>query len=120
MSGARQAHERAGRRAEGLARLFLALKGYRCLGQRLKTPLGEIDLVVRKGTTLAIVEVKRRRTLDEAHAAISARQQARLVNAARHLLSTRPELCGLTVRFDAVLLAPGRWPVHILSAFEVP
>ena len=36
------------------------LKGYQLLGFRLKTRAGEIDILARRGKTLAVVEVKRR------------------------------------------------------------
>ena len=55
----RMAH-RLGLRAEMLAAMLLRLKGYRILAQRLKTPAGEIDMVARRGRSLAIVEVKAR------------------------------------------------------------
>ena len=58
-SGARGRKE--GRFAEAIAALYLMLKGYQILGFRLKPPSGEIDLLARKGRTLAVVEVKRRR-----------------------------------------------------------
>ena len=56
----RQAAERRDRRAEALAALWLQLKGWRVLTRRVRTPVGEVDLVVRRGGTLAFVEVKAR------------------------------------------------------------
>jgi hypothetical protein len=44
----RRSAEQAGRRGEALAALFLQMKGYRIVGRRVKTPVGEIDLVVRR------------------------------------------------------------------------
>ena len=49
-----------GHRGEALAAFWLQLKLYRIRDRRFKTPLGEIDLVVEKGTTIAFVEVKQR------------------------------------------------------------
>jgi Holliday junction resolvase-like predicted endonuclease len=46
--------------AEWLGCCVLWLKGYSILARRLKTPVGEIDIVAQKGRTLAIVEVKYR------------------------------------------------------------
>jgi putative endonuclease len=40
--------ERAGRRAEALAALFLQVQLYRIVERRLKTPVGEIDLIVER------------------------------------------------------------------------
>jgi Holliday junction resolvase-like predicted endonuclease len=52
--------------AETIAALLLRTKGHRILARRYKTPVGEIDLVALKGRRLAFVEVKQRRTIDDA------------------------------------------------------
>ena len=52
----RQASERSGRRSEFKALWMLRLKGYRLLARRFKCPLGEIDLIMRKGQTTAFIE----------------------------------------------------------------
>ena len=56
-SNFRRFNEAAGRRGEFWAALFLQLQGYRIIGKRVKTPVGEIDLIARRGDTIAIVEV---------------------------------------------------------------
>jgi putative endonuclease len=108
----------SGRRAEWAAALLLMAKGYRILGMRLKTPQGEVDLVARRGGVLAIVEVKRRRTLEEALLAVSHSQRERLRRAG---LGLAPRSGGKNlpqvVRLDLVALAPGRWPRHIPDAW---
>lgn len=114
----RRAHERSGRAAETLAALLLRLKGYRVLERRFKTPVGEIDLVVRRGGTLAFVEVKRRPDADAGLAAITATAQARIVRAAEAWLARHPEAAGRTLRFDVVVVAPRRLPVHLAGAFD--
>ena len=101
----RKKAERRGRSAETLAFLFLLLKGYRPVARRLKTPVGEMDLVMRKGGVLAVVEVKARPSLDAAAEAIRPRQWQRLMRAADWLIAGRPGLAGLSIRFDAVLVA---------------
>ena len=86
-TGSRKRAERRGKRAEVLAALFLRLKFYRILARRVKTPLGEIDIVARRGGTLAFVEVKARARAAgeaEAHAAVNKR---RIGRAARWYLS---------------------------------
>ncbi len=41
--------EKFGRMAENFAALYLRLKLYSILAQRVKTPVGEIDLIARRG-----------------------------------------------------------------------
>ncbi len=101
-----------GRRAEVLAAWWLRLHGWRILGRRVRTHAIEVDLVARRGRTLALVEVKHRATLDAALAAIHGPALARLHAAARQLAATRP---GFTVRVDLVAVAPGRWPRHLAN-----
>jgi putative endonuclease len=69
----RRAGYRQGLRAETIAALFLRLKGYRILARRFTSPVGEIDLVARRGTSLVFVEVKARPTLDAAAESIRGR-----------------------------------------------
>jgi putative endonuclease len=113
----RRAYAR-GRRAERLAAWWLRLKGYRVLARGWRSPVGEIDLVVRRGATLAIVEVKHRDSLAVAGEAIAPRQQRRLRRAAELFLQRHPELAGLELRFDALLLVPGKLPRHIADAWR--
>ena len=102
----------AGHAAEWLAAALLMAKGYQVLGFRLKNRAGEIDLLARRGDVLAVVEVKRRATLDLALAALSAKQYDRLLAAGRAGLRQRPSLAGHILRIDMVALAPGRLPRH--------
>ncbi len=108
----------SGRRAEWLAALWLMAKGYRILGLRLKTPFGEIDLLAQRGQVLAVVEVKRRRTQDEALYAVGAVQRERLARAGANLAARRHAARPLCVRLDLIALAPGRWPRHIPAAWD--
>ena len=109
---------RSGRRAEWVAALWLMAKGYRILGLRLQTPFSEIDLLAQRGGVLAVVEVKRRRTLDEALCAVGALQRERLLRAGASLAARVREPQALAVRLDLVALAPGRWPRHIPAAWS--
>lgn len=108
-----------GRRAEILAALALMLKGYRPLAWRVSIGGGEIDLIVRRGSVVAFVEVKARPTLDEASAAIDARKRRLFSRAARAWIARSPWSARLTLRADAVFVAPGRWPRHVVSVFEL-
>ena len=105
-----------GLKAETVAALWLMLKGYRVLERRVRfaagSGAGEIDLIVRRGRTLAFVEVKARPDPDAAAFAIAPEQRRRIARAAEAFLAARPDLGRLDIRFDAVLVAPGRWPRH--------
>jgi putative endonuclease len=109
---------RSGRSAELLAAVWLMAKGYRILGFRLRTPHGEIDLLALRGPVLAVVEVKRRRTLDEALGAVSAEQRRRLVRAAGSVARGRRALRDRQMRLDLFALAPGARPCHIADAWN--
>jgi putative endonuclease len=93
-------------------------KGYRLLGFRLRTAQAEIDLLALKKGVVAVVEVKRRRTLDEAVAAVSYAQRRRLEAAVRAIGARRPDLANKPVRLDLIALAPGRLPRHIPDAWR--
>ncbi|MEH6663703.1 MAG: YraN family protein [Brevundimonas sp.] len=104
---------RTGHAAEWLAAAWLMAKGYQVLGFRLKSRAGEIDLLARRGAVLAVVEVKRRASLDQAVAALSETQKSRLLAAGRAVARNRPSLRALSLRLDVVALAPGRFPRHV-------
>ncbi len=108
----------SGHWAEYIALIHLMLKGYRILGFRLKLPQGEIDLLAQRGKRLAVVEVKRRRTHEEAWETVSADQQDRLWQSGLTLQSSRPQLRALDLNIDLYTVAPGRWPQHRINAFE--
>ena len=103
---------RLGHRSEWLAAALLMSKGYQILGFRLKTRAGEIDILARRGRILAVVEVKRRATLEAALTALGPDQYDRLLAAGRSVLRQRPSLAGHVLRIDLVALAPGRFPRH--------
>ena len=109
--------ERRGRRGESLAAWFLRLKGWRIIGQRLKTPRGEVDLVAKRGRIVIFVEVKWRATSTDLDLAIDARRLSR-VAAAAQALAPRYAGDGEDLRIDVLLLAPGRWPRQIVNAWQ--
>ena len=119
MARDRRAAERHGRSAEAIATLYLRLKGYRLIARRFKTPVGEIDLVMRRGGLLAFIEVKSRRRREEAIEAVSPTARRRILRAAEWFLATRPEAAAMTIRCDVVALAPGRLPYHLKDAFAL-
>ena len=98
-----------------LAAFWMLAKGYRILGLRMRLQGVEIDLAVRRGGVLAVVEVKRRATLEAALAAVGPLQQARLHRAAQALAAARGVPDG--ARLDLLALAPGRLPRHVADAW---
>lgn len=113
----RRAHHR-GHKAETWAALLLRLKGYRILARRYKTPVGEIDLIVRRGRVVAFVEVKARADQDQARESITERQRRRIARAATHFIALNPGLADADLRFDAVLVSPGALPTHLPGAWR--
>lgn len=114
----RQAAFRLGVSAEGRAAALLMVKGFRIAARRWRSPLGEVDIVARRGPLLVFVEVKARATQDAAAWSITPRQQRRLVGAAEIWLAQHPEDAERDVRFDAILVAPRRLPQHLPAAFD--
>ncbi|MEM7569430.1 MAG: YraN family protein [Pseudomonadota bacterium] len=109
----RQDREAKGRKAERLAAWWLRFKGYRILAMREKTPVGEIDIIARRGDMLVFVEVKARKTLASALEAITPHQRQRIIRAAQYYIAQHPNLANLNLRVDALCLVPRRWPVHM-------
>jgi putative endonuclease len=109
---------RVGLSAESRAAAFLIAKGYRILARRFRTPVGEVDIVARRRKVLVFVEVKARNRLDDAAEAVTDRSKLRIVAAAEAWLAQHPEDVTSEMRFDAVLVAPGKMPRHIMAAFE--
>lgn len=112
--------ESQGRRAERIAALWLTCKFYRLLGRRVKTPVGEIDLVALSPSgVLCFIEVKARGQGEWAAAeSLGMRQRGRVARAAELYLGTRPGLRHKGVRFDAILVVPGSWPRHVRDAWR--
>ncbi|WP_340159606.1 YraN family protein [uncultured Hoeflea sp.] len=113
----KQRFERKGRRAEYLAALALVLKGYRIVNMRYRTPVGEIDIVARKGDLIAFVEVKARRDLAAGVDAVSYPAQRRIAAAGEVFISRQPDSAQLSWRHDIVVVSPRAWPVHLKDAF---
>src|ERR1700752_4946871 len=114
----RQIAFRLGLSAETRAAALLLAKGFRIVARRWKSPVGEIDLVVRRGRLLVFVEVKARSHVDEAAEAVTERQQQRIVAPAKAWLARHPDDRDRYIRFDAMLVAPWRLPRHLEAAFD--
>ncbi len=117
-SAQRRVAFRFGLSAESRAAAFLIAKGYRILARRFRTPVGEIDIIARRRDVLVFVEVKARDNFDEAAESIGKRQQSRIIGAAQMWLATHPEDVMRDMRFDAILVIPGRLPRHLPAAFD--
>ena len=112
----RQLAEAQGRRAEDMAANLLMAQGWEVLAKRVKTKLGEIDLIARQPGLVAFVEVKWRKKLADLDTAIDERRLARVaaaVEAVAHDYVTGGE----DMRIDVILLAPGAEPRHITNAW---
>jgi putative endonuclease len=112
----RQRAERGGRRAETVAAWWLRLKGWTILGRRVRTPVGEVDLVARRGRTVAFVEVKARATAAEAGSALDD-YRLRRVAAAAEALAHRYAKTGDDIRIDAMFIVPRRLPRHLQNVW---
>ena len=114
----RQFAEGAGRRGEALAALFLQAQGYRVLDRRVKTPVGEVDLIVRRRDVTVFVEVKSRSFSHQEADALFAVNRKRIVRAAQYWLIRNPCYAEEELRFDVIFLAPFAWPRHLKAAFD--
>jgi len=97
-----------GREAEELVAAGWEKRGFCVLARRLRTSAGEIDLVVANEESLVFVEVKARRSMAEAAYALTARQQARLLEAAGQALAAHTHWQRAATRFDVALVSGGR------------
>ena len=110
---------RTGLDAENHAAALLTGRGFDILGRRFRSPAGEIDLIAANGSHLSFVEVKARRTIDDAAWSVTPRQQRRIAEAAGHWLQCFPEYGDRDITFDAILVAPRRHPEYIPDAFRL-
>lgn len=117
MKSERRRREQSGRRAETLACWWLRLKGWRILARRVKTPLGEVDVIARRGRVVAFVEVKARASEREAALALD-EHRLRRVAAAAGALAHRYAREGDVTRIDAIFVVAKRWPRHMENVWH--
>jgi putative endonuclease len=108
----------SGLSAESRCAAWLIAKGYRIIARRFRSSAGEIDIIARRRGVTAFIEVKARATLEDAAYAITAHQQRRIIAAAEAFLASHPQYGNDDLRFDAMLIAPGRLPRHLIAAFD--
>lgn len=113
----RRRAERGGRRGERIAALWLQLKGWHILARRARTPLGEVDLIARRGRTIAFVEVKARASEREAGLALD-EFRLRRVAAAAEALAPRYARRGEDLRIDAIFIIPWHLPRHLENVWH--
>jgi putative endonuclease len=113
----RHAAEKRGRGAETIACWYLRLHGWRILARRARVPGGEVDVIARRGRTIAFVEVKARAT-DDAAACSLDEWRLRRVAVAAERLAPRYLRDGDDMRIDALFLIPGHWPKHLANVWQ--
>ena len=114
----RQAAFRRGRLGETICVWSLRLRGWRIVARGWRVPVGEIDIIARRGAVVAAIEVKARDSFAAAAEAVSPRQQRRVTRAFAAFLANRPDLAALAPRFDVMLIVPRRWPRHLPDAWR--
>ncbi len=113
----RREAEVRGRRGEAIAAWFLRLHGWRIVAERVKTPRGEVDLIARRGKTVAFIEVKARRKDSDLALAIDGYRLRRVAAAAEILLPKYGEDTE-NMQIDVILVAPWRWPHHLRNVWH--
>lgn len=117
MTNRRKRAEQRGRRGEAIAAWWLRLHGWRIVGQRLKTPRGEVDLIARRGKTIVFVEVKARSNDADLATAIDGWRLRPVAAAAEQLLPRYGK--GMeNMRIDVILVAPWRLPHHLVNVWH--
>jgi putative endonuclease len=114
----RRAAYRRGHTGESIAAWRLRLVGYRILARRYRTKMGEIDLVARRGGTVAFIEVKHRSDLAAGLEAVTPQSQLRIRRSAELFIRRHPALAELALRFDVIVITPWAWPRHIADAWR--
>jgi len=107
-----------GRYAEALAVARLRSCGYGIVAKRYRTAVGEIDLIAERGSTIIFIEVKARQNISDGLASITYRQQQRIIRASQWFLQKQPKFGDYKIRFDAIVIAPWRWPRHVKDAWR--
>lgn len=105
--------------AETLAALWLRGRFYTILERNFRIRGGEIDIIARRGRTVAFVEVKARADLEDAFLAITPQKQRRIALAANRWVATHGWAMDYTLRGDAIFVARGALPLHVENAFEL-
>lgn len=97
-------HQTLGRWGEGMALSYLLQRGWTSLGRNVQVGRRELDLIVRRGSVLAFVEVKTRRgsSFGDPLEAVTPAKCREVCRAAARWLRENPTPPGTIIRFDAV------------------
>ena len=108
-----------GARYEEQAALFLKASGFEILDRNWSCPMGELDIVARKGDTVVFVEVRARSNPAYGSPAdsVTPAKRAKLIKAAMAYLKARRPAAE-SFRFDFIGIVPGSAPEHIEDAFS--
>ena len=113
----REKAEKRGRGAETIAAWYLRMRGWRILARRARVPGGEVDIVAKRGRTLAFVEVKARADINTAALSLDQWRLRRVAVAAERLMERYVD--GVDeVRIDAIFIVPFRWPIHLPNVWQ--
>lgn len=104
---------------EEQAALFLRQAGYEILDRNWACPMGELDIVARKGETVAFVEVRARAgaAYGLPSETVTPAKRAKIIKAAMAYMKARSPKAE-TFRFDFIGIRPGAEPEHIEDAFS--
>ena len=112
--------QRLGRLGESRAAWFYRLRGYSIVERNLRLHSGEIDLVVKRGATIVIAEVKTRQTrfAGEGHEAVTRVKRERMIRLGDQYAAKHPEA---RLRYDILSIFWTGWRfvvTHYEDAFR--
>lgn len=106
-----------GQTAEHLAAMWLRAKGYKIIERRWTCKAGEIDILAWRNQTLIVVEVKARRTIDEAIQAVTWHNRQRIERAVQLYQGRHQRFSNDGLRFDIIAIA-GLKMRHVRDAWR--
>lgn len=107
-----------GRQGEDQAVQFFQENGYAVVKRNLRTPFGEVDIIVYKDGLLTFVEVKSWRTssIFDLEKSITLKKRLRIIRSAEHYRVLHPHWSHFPIRFDVIFLSNNDL-YHYFSAF---
>ncbi len=109
--------------AEIFACFLLRIKGYEIIERNYRPHkgigLGEIDIIAKIGNTLCFVEVKYRKSKESSSYAITYDTKKRIEKTAIMYVAFNSKYSKFDIRFDALLMNPFSFPMHIINAWRI-